>query len=358
MSTLEDTASHKIPTSQLRTTSKARFSHINIDIVGPFPLCEGQRYCLTMIDRYTRWPEAAPMPDMSVESVAKALLSHWIARFGVPERITSDQGRQFDSAVFAELITTIGATHLRTTPYHPQSNGIIERWHRSFKVAILCHDPTRWVQHLPTILLGLRVAYKPDIKACPALLVYGSTLRIPGEFLQGAEQTKATEETVSQFRSAMQKLRPTQTSHHTTIKVFVPPALKTATHVFVRNDSIRPSLTRPYDGPYPIIKRSSKYFNIQMRGRNTNISIDRLKPAFLTHADLEDTTVIPSTVERPQQQLESPQQQLESPHLSPEDKLPQHQPLPIPKQKSQQQQNSAMKPTRSGRHVTIPLRYR
>lgn len=152
------------------------------------------------------------MPDMSAEAVAKALVTHWISRFGVPHRITSDRGRQFESSVFAELMQTIGATHLRTTAYHPQANGLIERWHRTFKSAILCHDSSRWVYHLPTILLGLRVVFKPDINASPAELVYGTTLSIPGEFFFKNNSTTTTSDFVAEFRNSMKNIELTQTS--------------------------------------------------------------------------------------------------------------------------------------------------
>nr|VZH96772.1 unnamed protein product [Spirometra erinaceieuropaei] len=78
----------------------ARFSHVHLDIVGPLPPSNGFTYLLTCVDRYTRWAETIPLPNVQVETIVKAFVSRWVAMFGAPSTDTTDRGVQFESALF------------------------------------------------------------------------------------------------------------------------------------------------------------------------------------------------------------------------------------------------------------------
>ncbi|GBN92271.1 Transposon Ty3-G Gag-Pol polyprotein [Araneus ventricosus] len=122
----------------------ARFTHIHIDIVGPLPPSEGQIYLLTIINRFSRWPEAIPIPDMRAKTIRRAIFDTWISRFGCPSVVTSDQGSQLRSSMFVEFTRMLGTQKIKTTPYHPISNGIVEGFHQHLKSAIKAHENEKW----------------------------------------------------------------------------------------------------------------------------------------------------------------------------------------------------------------------
>ncbi len=237
-----------------------RFSHIHLDFVGPLPASrEGHTHILTIIDRTTSWLEAIPLQSTSARACVDALVEGWIARFGVPAHITNDRGVQFTSEVWSLLCDTLGVTYSMTTSYHPQSNGMIERSHRQIKDSLWSKVAGQdWQQHLPWVLLGLRVAPKEDSGLSSAELVYGSTLTLPGDFLATPESP------TSEFLQRVQQLQPLRTRLQDR-----PPQpaklagnLAEASHVYVRRGGAGPPLSPLYSGPYEVINRGPKTFTV------------------------------------------------------------------------------------------------
>lgn len=259
---------------------ESRFLHVHMDIVGPLPVDSGFRYCLTIIDRFSRWPEAIPMQNIEASTVIRAFMDNWVSRFGSPETITTDQGSQFESSLFQGLLKLIGCQRIRSTPYHPASNGIIERWHRTFKAALMCHATREWTRVLPTVLLGLR-SNVLDCGSSPAEFLYGTTIRIPGEFVVNDDFSPDPQVFLEEFRELMRRVKPIPVEHRHKNRAFVFKDLYTCSHVFLRAGHIKKSLEPPYSGPHRIIERNSdRVFQIDVNGSSRNVSVELLKPAY------------------------------------------------------------------------------
>lgn len=266
-----------------------RFNHVHIDIVGPLPAQNGFSYCLTMIDRFSRWVEAVPLREISAQAVAEAFFDSWVSRYGAPKILTTDQGAQFESRLFTALLSFIGCERIRITAYHPASNGMIERWHRVFKAAIMCHSDTNWPRTLPTVLLGLRSHVRSDTGASPAEFLFGTTLRLPGEFFLPDDFVSDPNIFINEFREYMRLVRPVPVAHKYKTRAFVFKELHSCSHVFLRN-MVKNSLERPYTGPHKVLQRvSERVFKIEVNGAAKCVSVELLKPAHLIADDLVDS---------------------------------------------------------------------
>jgi hypothetical protein len=255
-----------------------RFAHLHVDLVGPLQQSAGMNYMFTMVDRTTRWPEVVPLSSITAADCAQALLSGWIQRFGVPSAITSDRGPQFISAVWSALCSLLNIARSTTTAYHPQSNGIVERFHRRLKDALRARAAgADWMKHLPWVLLGIRSAWREETNFSPADAVYGSQPLLPGQFLDSPENPPPS--FIADFQGVLAGRSPVSTTHHSSPEpVGLPEDLLLARYVLVRRDGHQPPLSPAYDGPYLVLERSLRFFKIQIGGRADNVSTLRLKP--------------------------------------------------------------------------------
>ena len=153
-----------------------------------------------------------------------------------------------------------------------------------------------WVDNLPMVLLGIRTAWRSELEASPAELTFGTALHLPGEFVESTGASFTDHDFLKALQEKMNELTPVQTTNHATQRqARVPDSLDSATHVFVRRDAKAPPLTRPYTGPFKVLAKNPKYFELDYNGKKDCISIDRLKTAFLAperQAEREDPAVV------------------------------------------------------------------
>jgi hypothetical protein len=248
----------------------------HLDLVGPLPVAaDGSTYLLTMVDRTTRWLEAAPLRTMEEAVCADTFIAVWVTRFGVPATVTTDRGRQFSLAVWSTLCKRLNIQHIETTAYHPQSNGMVERTHRQLKDALRARlAGPRWPEHLPWVLFGLRAAPKEDSGLSSAELVFGMPLTLPGQLLAVPETP--VEKVVEELR-AVQPLPTRQLSYAEATSGLQPPATLGG-RVRVRAQGSGPSLIPLYQGPYRVLERSQKFLSLEVGGRTEVVNVDRLKP--------------------------------------------------------------------------------
>ncbi|VDP03371.1 unnamed protein product, partial [Schistosoma curassoni] len=235
-------------------------------------------------------------------------VERWIALYGCPSTVTTDRGQQFESALFSSLTRLLGTKRIRTTAYHPASNGLVERFHRQLKSALRAHENDNWYETLSLVLLGIRTSLKADIQC------FAAELRLPGEFFTPRSRPNfGKSDYVHRLSAFMRTLPPVSTRiqhrqvalerelstcSHVFVRVdsvrkpwqqpYEGRELSTCSHVFVRADSVRKPVQQPYEGPFRVIARHEKTFKVDRHGRVEIVSIDRLKPAHVVDSALSD----------------------------------------------------------------------
>ena len=314
---------HTVPPIGEFAVPERRFTHINVDLVGPLPASNGYTWLLTIVDRFTRWPAAIPLRETRTADVLDAFAHQWVAHFGVPSSMTTDRDGRFSSGLWVQMMEVWGIKSHYTTSFHPAANGLVERFHRRLKEALhaLANEgPTEdWFWRLPNVLLAIRTTVKADVNACPAELVYGEGLVVPGTVLPTRNPSdddlgQERPNTLDHLRLEVARLIPTPTSAHRQPRVSIPESLQDATHVFVRKYRIGGcgGFAPPYIGPFRVLERHAQYFKIALPGRGPeSVNLERLKPAIMSDDDRDDddepqTPDAPSHFSSPDSTQEAP----------------------------------------------------
>ena len=189
------------------------FSAVGIDFVGPLPLSAGNQYILLIGDNFTKWHEAIALPDQSAQTTAKALMDHCNNRFGCPERLHSNQGRNFEAKLFTCLTKALQLVKTRKTAFQPQSNANIERTNRTLLNMLAKtadKNQPNWSELLPYVILAYRTSVHESTSYTPYCPLFGPEATLPID-LQSRLPSEATWTNYDEY--VAEKLLPFHTAH-------------------------------------------------------------------------------------------------------------------------------------------------
>ncbi len=165
----------------------APFERIALDIMDT--LCtssSGHRYILVVSDYFTKWTEAFPMKTHTAEKIADLLVERIMVYHGVPLEIHSDQGREFESNLFKCLMNLLKTDKIRTSSYHPQSDGMVERFNKTIVemlTAFAAEKPRTWDEHLPYLMMAYRSSVHASTGVTPFAMLYGREMVLPVDLM-------------------------------------------------------------------------------------------------------------------------------------------------------------------------------
>jgi hypothetical protein len=143
---------------------------------------------ITIMDHFSKWADAFPVKNHTAETVARVLFNRVFVYLGMPLRILSDQGPEFESNLFQELCRWMGIEKVRTTPYKPSTNGMVERYHRtlnSILAKIIAANQRDWCERTPTAAAAYRASVHESTGFSPNFIMFGRENRMPVDLLCG-----------------------------------------------------------------------------------------------------------------------------------------------------------------------------
>ena len=272
----------------------APIDRIGIDVLGPLPTSnQGNSYLLVVGDYFTRWIEAYPMPDQQAETTANKLVYEFISRFGIPLEIHSDQGRNFESQLFQETCRLLEVKKTRSTPYRPQSNGLIERFNRTLGKMLRSFvdlNKLDWDIHVPLLTAAYRSTVHPATGFTPNKLMLGREVNLPIDILYprpAPQELPEVHEYVLSLRNRMEEcydlarkcLKKAAERQDRDYDTRISENLYSPGDLVYKRSPIHKKLQRPWEGPLVIIKLlGGSIYRVSNKKKSQILHHDLLKP--------------------------------------------------------------------------------
>ncbi|KAA8496244.1 Transposon Ty3-I Gag-Pol polyprotein [Porphyridium purpureum] len=195
-----------------------RFEIVAMDILTVSPTsADGNKKILVMIDLFTRYVACVPLKDESIDSVANAFLEGWVFRFGAPERLLSDRGVTFLSEVIESICASMGIRRIYTSPYHPEGNGMVERFNRTIMSEIRARITTTekaWDRHVAMATYAYNTSFHDTTGVTPFQAMFGTPApELDRDILFVGEEQVAAELNIEQALRKLHELMNTNTAH-------------------------------------------------------------------------------------------------------------------------------------------------
>jgi len=274
-----------------------------VDLLGPLPESEnGNSYVMVVGDYYTRWMEALAIPNQEASTVAEKLVDEVFLRFSPPEQLHSDQGRQFESTLLAEICKILQIKKTKTTPYHPQCDGLVERFNRTLLSMLAVSTdkhPFDWEQQLRKVCMAYNTSIQSSTGFTPFYLMFGRQARLPVDIIYGTSTPENEGQGVGQYAMSLKKkmaeafelVRESTSKHHMHQKMLYDEKIhgkpyKAGDWVWLHSPVVPSGSSRklhcPWKGPYSIVKRISdatyRIQHLQKRKDRQVVHFNRLKP--------------------------------------------------------------------------------
>ena len=265
-----------------------RLQFVHMDLVGPMEeASDGNKYILTAKDRGTGFLVTVPIPNKRAVTVRNAFVQHWCGVFGIPSIVVTDNGSEFVNSHMADMFSQLGVEHRLVPPYSPQSNGYIERQHRSIVQALRADSQKScWALRLPMITASINNTPIQGSPFTPAQYTFGTSINLPGQVLvdKVSENGILPEpEDTKIFLNIMARLSRNH-KKYVNKNVHYESSLFECDKVWVQRPN-RKKLNTLYHGPYRVVERTPHSFYIEKHNKVVKVGIGNIK-AFIPRENL------------------------------------------------------------------------